>query len=92
MGSIAEPALIALLRNRDEDLRRKACDILKFVGGSATLKAMGKIPPDPDIGVRMAAQEAIKMIRLRVRAADDSDEPTTKKNDAPPAGKSRKKS
>jgi HEAT repeats len=92
MGSIAEQPLIALLRNPDDDLRRKACNILKFVGGSATLKAMSKIPPDPDIGVRMAAQEAIKMIRLRVTAADDSDTPAKKKNDPSPAGKTRKKS
>ena len=34
MGSIAEQPLIALLRNPDDDLRRKACNILKFVGGS----------------------------------------------------------
>ena len=91
MGSIAEPPLIALLRNPDDDLRRKACNILKFVGGSATLKAMSKIPPDPDIGVRMAAQEAFKMIRLRV-GADDSESAPKKKSDSPPAGKSRKKS
>ncbi len=92
MGAAAEPPLIALLRHPDEDLRRKACNILKFVGGSATLKAMSKIPPDPDIGVRRAAHEAIAMIRLRVNAADDSDEPAKKKSDPPPAAKSRKKS
>ncbi len=92
MGSIAEQPLIALLRNPDDDLRRKGCNILKFVGGSATLKAMSKIPPDPDIGVRMAAQEAIKMIRLRVKTADDSDAPAKKKSDPTPAGKARTKS
>lgn len=40
MGPAAEPALIALLRNPDADLRKKACEVLKFVGGAATLKAM----------------------------------------------------
>jgi hypothetical protein len=92
MGAIAEPPLIKLLRNPDEDLRKKACDILKFVGGSATLKAMSRIPPDPDIGVRMAAQEAIKMIRLRVNTPDDSDAPAKQKSDPSPAGKARTKS
>jgi HEAT repeats len=90
MGSIAEPPLIALLRNPDADLRRKACGILKFVGTSATLKAMAKIPPDSDIGARMAAQEAIKMIRLRA-SADDSEAPAKKKADPPPASPFRKK-
>ena len=45
MGTIAEPPLIALLRNPDADLRKKACEVLKFVGGAATLKAMKAIPP-----------------------------------------------
>ena len=70
MGSVAEPPLITLLRNPDADLRKKACEILKFVGGSATLKAMKAMPPDPEFFVRLAAQDAIKMINLRVGSAD----------------------
>ena len=85
MGSIAEPPLIALLRNPDADLRRKACEILKFVGTSATLKAMAKIPPDSDIGVRMAAARSDQDDQAASQAADDSEAPAKKKTDPPPA-------
>ena len=85
MGPVAEPPLIALLRNPDADLRKKACEILKFVGGTATLKAMQALPPDPEFFVRMAAQDAIKMINLRVGPAA-SDAPEKKKAEPTPAG------
>jgi HEAT repeats len=91
MGPVAEPPLISLLRNPDSDLRRKACVVLKFVGGAATLKAMAALPADSDIGVRMAAQDTIRFIRLRVGPAA-SDASAKKKADPPAAGRSRKKS
>jgi HEAT repeat protein len=91
MGAIAEPPLIALLRNPDADLRKKACEVLKFVGGAATLKAMKAIPRDPEFFVRVAAQDAIKMINLRV-GPPAPDSPDTKKNATPPPGKTKKKS
>jgi hypothetical protein len=90
MGPIAEPPLIALLRNPDADLRKKACEVLKFVGGAATLKAMRALPPDPEFFVRVAAQDAVKMINLRVGPAA-SGAPEQKKADPPAAGRSRKK-
>ena len=91
MGPAAEPPLIAMLRNPDADIRKKACEILKFVGGAATLKAMAKLPPDPEFFVRDAANNAIKMINLRL-GPDASDTPETKKAEKPAAGRSRKKS
>jgi predicted Zn finger-like uncharacterized protein len=66
MGSIAEPALIARLTSLDTDVRRRACVILKSIGGHATLRAMLKLPEDPDSGVRAAANEAITAIIARV--------------------------
>jgi hypothetical protein len=66
MGSIAEPALIARLKSPDSETRRRACDVLRDVGGSEALKAMRSIPPDADFGVRVAAQNAIKQITARV--------------------------
>ena len=66
MGAAAEPAVIPLLRSGDEDLRRKACDILGQIGGQETLKAMQALPTDPDFGVRVAAQRAWKAIVARV--------------------------
>jgi hypothetical protein len=90
IGPVAEPPLITLLRNPDADLRKKACEILKFVGGDATLKAMKAIPPDPEFFVRAAAQDAIKMIRLR--AGPPASDAAETKRIAPPPGKSKKKS
>ena len=47
MGPVAEQALIERLANPDSGVRRRACEILKFVGGKATLKAMQAIPLIP---------------------------------------------
>jgi hypothetical protein len=91
MGPIAEPPLIALLKNPDADLRKKACEVLKFVGGAATLKAMKALPPDPEFFVRVAAQDAIKMINLRIPPAA-TESPETKKAATQPSGRTRKKS
>src|SRR5262249_43156922 len=91
MGPVAEPPLIGLLRNPDADLRKKACEVLKFVGGAATLKAMRALPPDPEFFVRIAAQDAIKMINLRVPPAA-TESPETKKAPTQPSGRTRKNS
>ncbi len=66
MGEVAEPALIPVLRSGDPDLRTRACRILAQVGGQATLLEMRSLPTDPDLGVRMAAQDAWKRIVARV--------------------------
>jgi hypothetical protein len=66
MGPEAEPAVIPLLRNPDPGLRRKACEVLKFIGGQETLQAMQSLPTDSDFGVRVTAQEAWKAIVSRV--------------------------
>ena len=66
MGPEAEPAVISLLRNPDPGLRRKACEVLKFIGGQETLQAMQSLPTDSDFGVRVSAQEAWKAIVSRV--------------------------
>ena len=41
LGSIAEPALIARLRDGTPEVRRKACQILKVIGGLETLQGGG---------------------------------------------------
>ena len=66
MGEVAERALIPVLRSADPDLRSRACRILAQVGGQATLLEMRSLPTDPDLGVRMAAQDAWKRIVARV--------------------------
>jgi predicted Zn finger-like uncharacterized protein len=65
MGSIAEPAVIARLTSPDRDVRRRACEILKSIGGHATLRAMLRLPEDPDHGAQAAAEEAVKAIVAR---------------------------
>jgi hypothetical protein len=86
MGSIAEPALIAQLKSADSETRRRACNILKDVGGLETLKAMRSIPPDPDFGVRMAAQDALKQITARV-----GPQPGTARSGTPSSPPSRRR-
>jgi DNA-directed RNA polymerase subunit RPC12/RpoP len=66
IGSIAEPALIERLTNPDSEIRRQVCDILKVIGGKATLNAMKALPSDPDGLVRMAANDAMNKIAARV--------------------------
>jgi hypothetical protein len=66
IGPSAEPALIGRLRDPDRNVRSRACDILKAIGGQETLKAMQAIPRDSDLGVQMAAENAWKQIVARV--------------------------
>ncbi len=66
MGSVAEPAVIPLLKSPDPDLRRKACEILKFIGGQEALRTMQALLRDPDFGVQIAAREATSAIVARV--------------------------
>ena len=66
MGSVAEPTLIEKLKSPDTETRRRACNILKEVGGKETLEAMQSLPADSDFSVRVAAQNAMKAIIARV--------------------------
>jgi HEAT repeat protein len=66
MGAVAEPALIERLTNPDREIRRRACVILKEVGGRETLKAMQSLPADSEFSVRVAAQDAMRNIVARV--------------------------
>jgi HEAT repeat protein len=65
MGEVAEPALFPLLRSPDSGLRGHACRILAEIGGQKTLQEMQSLPPDRDLGVRMAANDAMKKIIAR---------------------------
>jgi predicted Zn finger-like uncharacterized protein len=88
MGPMVEPAMIDRLRHQDRRIRKLACEVLMYVGGHDTLKAMQTIPPDADLGVQNDARRAIKQIVSRVgplpKAAD------TKKAATSAAPKKRK--
>jgi len=86
MGAIAEPALILRLKNPDSQVRRRACTILKEIGGKETLQAMQSLPADSDFGVRVAAQDAMKSIIARVGPLPKASR-TGKAAAAPPARK-----
>ncbi len=66
MGSMVEPAMIERLRDHDSKIRSMACQVLMYVGGIETLKAMKTIPPDPDVFVQGDARKAIQQIISRV--------------------------
>jgi hypothetical protein len=66
IGPMAEPALIARLRDPNPRIRSVACEILQEVGGADALKKMRALPVDPDLGARMAAKRAMELIAARV--------------------------
>lgn len=66
LGSAAEPALIALLRNPDSHVRAVSCRLLKDVGGKEALETMMTLPADSDFGVQVTARDAMQTIRNRV--------------------------
>ena len=66
MGLVAESALIERLTYPDSGIRRRACVILKEIGGRETLKKMQSLPPDSDFAVRVAAKDAMANIVARV--------------------------
>ena len=68
IGPGAESAVIPLLRSPDKDERKAACEILKDIGGQATLDTMKKLPADSDTFVRMSAASAMRAITTRVNA------------------------
>jgi transposase-like protein len=76
MGPMAESALIERLTNPDSDVRRRVCSILKVIGGKETLKAMKSLPADPNFSVRVAANDAMSTIVLRVGPLSPSERKT----------------
>lgn len=71
LGSLAEKPLLPKLKDPSKDVRRKACDILKEIGGQDTLRAMADLPADSDTGVQFAARLAWDEIVKRVGIPDD---------------------
>jgi HEAT repeat protein len=65
-GPAAETAVIAKLADADKNTRKRACEILGQIGGDESLKIFGKLKPDSDPFVRMAASAAITNIRNRL--------------------------
>jgi HEAT repeat protein len=66
IGPPAETAVIEQLRSPDPGARRRACEVLKEIGGMDALIVMRDARPDPDPFVRRAAQDAMNSIVARV--------------------------
>ena len=66
LGPEAEPAVLPLLSSPDASERRNACQILKEIGGQATLDTMKGLPADTDTSVRFAAADTMKTISARL--------------------------
>jgi hypothetical protein len=69
IGPPAESAVIPLLRSAEERVRRAACEVLAEIGGKETLDTMKKLPSDPDLGVRMAANKTMQAIAARLKSS-----------------------
>ncbi len=68
LGPEAESAVLPLLSSSDADERKMACEVLKEIGGQATLDTMKSLPADSDTFVRMSAASAMRTITNRLNA------------------------
>lgn len=68
IGPDAEPAVIPVLSRSDPDERNAACEVLKEIGGQATLDAMKTLPADRVDYVRMSAADTMRTIAARLSA------------------------
>jgi len=65
IGAPAEPAVSALLNERNADTQRQACNILQQIGTAASLDALQKLVGDSESQTSQAAVEAIRAIKQR---------------------------
>ncbi len=64
-GPAAEPAAVALLKEKHADTRRRACTALAAAGTEHCLDALKEQMLDPDSQVSQAATEAARAVRAR---------------------------
>jgi S1-C subfamily serine protease len=63
MGSLAEPAVIKLLKHGDKHVRKYACDLLAELGGAKSIAALkALLRSDRDSYSRMSAERALKKL------------------------------
>jgi HEAT repeat protein len=65
MGSVAEKPVLPYTRSPDPAVRAEACQVLKEIGGSASVKALTAISNDPNPKVSSAAKEALDKVKGR---------------------------
>jgi hypothetical protein len=65
MGPVAEKAVVALLGNRDRNVRIEACRVLGIIGSADSLPALQNLALDQDRGVAQAAEAAAQAVRNR---------------------------
>ena len=69
MGSVAEPALIGLLKEKLAKTRREACVTLKSMGTRECVAALTESTTDPDSLVALSAKDALRTITARINPA-----------------------
>ena len=79
IGPGAEAAVIPLLKDPDSQKRKLACEVLRDIGGQATLDVMKKLPADPDVFVKQEAANAMKAISARVKSQKQDSSPSKEK-------------
>lgn len=71
MGSIAEPEVRKYLRSADIWVKKAACEVLKDMGTTKSIRALTAVVRDPNIHVRVhvapTARDAILAIRARAK-------------------------
>jgi HEAT repeat protein len=65
MGPVAEKPVLPYTRSSDAAVRAEACNVLKEIGGSGSVKALTAISRDPDPRVATAAKEALEKVKGR---------------------------
>ena len=65
IGPAAEPAVLGLLRERNLETRRRACEILQAIGTSRSLEPLRTLRSTSDDTVSSAARQAIQEIEAR---------------------------
>jgi HEAT repeat protein len=65
MGSVAEKPVLSYTQSPDPAVRAEVCNVLKEIGGSASVKALRAISKDPNPAVAAAAKEALEQAKSR---------------------------
>jgi HEAT repeat protein len=65
IGPAAEKAVRAQLNDPDNWTKTEACHVLRVIGSRQSLPALQRLINDPDISVRSAAQDTIKVLQAK---------------------------
>lgn len=79
IGAPAEPAVLTLLRERHQETRRRACEILQQIGTQRSLEPLRALRLSSDEMLGNAARQAAQEIEARWESGRDSSTPAGRK-------------